>query len=162
MSDAIPFEQTYRTLPERFYSDESPRAASQPKFIAYNEPWLPALDCLQLGHTAEGSPSFWQCTIGSTFPALHVLCGTSVRTIQPALGDGRAILIGELVDGEGARFDIQLKGSGPTQHSRGGDGLSPLGPVIREYLMSEFMFYAGVPTSRSLARYPRGSRLSGA
>ena len=158
MSDAIPFEQTYRTLPERFYSDESPRAASQPKFIAYNEPLASSL----------GLPPSWDSTteglallsgsaqLQAPSPLSMFYAGHQFGQFNPALGDGRAILIGELVDGEGARFDIQLKGSGPTQHSRGGDGLSPLGPVIREYLMSEFMFYAGVPTSRSLAAISTG------
>ena len=116
------------------------------------QPWITS----QLGHhRRRARPPLWQC-IGGTFPALMFYAGHQFGQFNPALGDGRAILIGELVDGEGARFDIQLKGSGPTQHSRGGDGLSPLGPVIREYLMSEFMFYAGVPTSRSLAAISTG------
>ena len=158
MSDTIPFEQTYRTLPERFYSEESPRAASQPKFIAYNEPLASHL----------GLPPSWDSStqglallsgsaqLEAPSPLSMFYAGHQFGQFNPALGDGRAILIGELVDEEGARFDIQLKGSGPTQHSRGGDGLSPLGPVIREYLMSEFMFYAGVPTSRSLAAISTG------
>ena len=67
------------------------------------------------------------------------------------LGDGRAMLLGEVVNPEGKRYDIQLKGSGPTEYSRNGDGLSGLGPVIREYIVSESMYYLGVPTTRALA-----------
>ena len=158
MSDAIPFEQTYRTLPERFYSEESPRAASQPKFIAYNEPLASSLGLPpSWDTTAEGLALLsGRAVLQAPSPLSMFYAGHQFGQFNPALGDGRAILIGELVDGEGARFDIQLKGSGPTQHSRGGDGLSPLGPVIREYLMSEFMFYAGVPTSRSLAAISTG------
>ena len=70
---------------------------------------------------------------------------------NPQLGDGRALLLGEVISKSGQRFDIQLKGSGPTPYSRGGDGLAPLGPVLREYIVSEAMHTLGVPTSRSLA-----------
>ena len=74
----------------------------------------------------------------------------------PQLGDGRAILLGEITSVTGTRYDIQLKGSGRTPFSRGGDGKSPLGPVIREYLMSEAMHKLGVPTSRALAGVATG------
>ena len=67
------------------------------------------------------------------------------------LGDGRAVLLGEIISKDGLRFDLQLKGSGKTLFSRSGDGRAPLGPVIREYIVSEAMHYLGVPTSRSLA-----------
>ncbi|HKK23393.1 MAG TPA: YdiU family protein, partial [Pseudohaliea sp.] len=78
---------------------------------------------------------------------------------NPQLGDGRALLLGELLDRDGRRFDLQLKGSGPTPWSRGGDGRSPLGPVLREYLVSEAMHALGVPTTRALAAVTTGERV---
>ena len=75
------------------------------------------------------------------------------------LGDGRAILLGEVVASNGARFDIQLKGAGPTPYSRNGDGRAWLGPVLREYLMSEAMHALGVPTTRALAAVATGERV---
>ncbi|PKP89013.1 MAG: YdiU family protein [Alphaproteobacteria bacterium HGW-Alphaproteobacteria-17] len=75
---------------------------------------------------------------------------------SPQLGDGRALLLGEIIAPDGARFDIQLKGSGPTAFSRGGDGKAAMGPVLREYLVSEAMAAMGVPTTRSLAAVATG------
>ena len=74
----------------------------------------------------------------------------------PQLGDGRAILLGEVIDKDGIRRDIQLKGSGPTPFSRRGDGRAALGPVLREYIVSEAMFALGIPTTRSLAAVTSG------
>src|SRR5437660_6345847 len=74
----------------------------------------------------------------------------------PQLGDGRAILLGEVLDLDGVRHDIQLKGSGPTPFSRDGDGRAALGPVLREYIVSEAMAALGVPTTRSLAAVTTG------
>jgi uncharacterized protein YdiU (UPF0061 family) len=77
----------------------------------------------------------------------------------PQLGDGRAILLGEVIDKDGVRRDIQLKGSGPTPFSRRGDGRAALGPVLREYIVSEAMFALGIPTTRSLAAVTSGERV---
>jgi len=77
--------------------------------------------------------------------------GHQFGTFVPQLGDGRAILLGEIIDVDGVRRDIQLKGSGPTPFSRNGDGRAALGPVLREYIVSEAMFALGIPTTRSLA-----------
>ena len=77
----------------------------------------------------------------------------------PQLGDGRAILLGEVIDADGVRRDIQLKGSGPTPFSRRGDGRAALGPVLREYIVSEAMFALGIPTTRSLAAVITGERV---
>src|SRR5258708_36788755 len=85
-----------------------------------------------------------------------IQCGHFV----PQLGDGRAILLGEVIDADGVRRDIQLKGSGPTPFSRRGDGRAALGPVLREYIVSEAMAVLGIPTTRSLAAVlTRGSAL---
>ena len=77
----------------------------------------------------------------------------------PQLGDGRAILLGEVIDKDGVRRDIQLKGSGPTPFSRRGDGRAALGPVLREYIVSEAMFALGIPTTRSLAAVVTGEHV---
>ena len=82
--------------------------------------------------------------------------GTSSATSCRSSGDGRAILLGEVVDRDGVRRDIQLKGSGPTPFSRRGDGRAALGPVLREYLVSEAMAALGIPTTRALAAVTTG------
>ncbi len=75
------------------------------------------------------------------------------------LGDGRANLLSEHVTAKGERFDIRLKGSGPTRYSRRGDGLAALGPMLREYIVSEAMFALGIPTTRSLAVVATGQNV---
>ena len=78
---------------------------------------------------------------------------------MPQLGDGRAVLLGDKICQDGVRRDIQLKGSGKTHFSRGGDGRAGIGPVIREYLISESMHHLGVPTTRSLAVLLTGEKV---
>jgi len=158
METSVQFEQTYRQLPQRFYSNEYAKAASAPSLLAFNEDLAASL----------GLPKNWiadeevlallsgRRQLEDPPPLSMHYAGHQFGHFNPSLGDGRAILIGEIVSPDGRRFDVQLKGSGPTTHSRGGDGLAPLGPVIREYLMSEFMFRVGVPTSRSLAAIATG------
>ena len=89
-------------------------------------------------------------------PIALAYAGHQFGQFVPQLGDGRAILLGEFVGRDGARRDIQLKGSGPTPFSRGGDGRAALGPVLREYLVSEAMAAFGVPTTRALAAVTTG------
>ena len=91
-----------------------------------------------------------------TQPIATAYAGHQFGQYNPQLGDGRATLLGEWVTSAGDRFDIQLKGAGPTPYSRGGDGRSPVGPVIREYLLSEAMNALGVPTTRALAAISSG------
>ena len=87
---------------------------------------------------------------------LRPMRDTQFGGFSPQLGDGRALLVGEILDPEGRRHDLQLKGSGRTPFSRGGDGKAALGPVLREYLIGEFMHAVGVPTTRSLAAVTTG------
>jgi uncharacterized protein YdiU (UPF0061 family) len=93
-------------------------------------------------------------------PLAAAYAGHQFGGFNPQLGDGRALLLGEVVDRKGARCDLQLKGSGPTPYSRGGDGRSPLGPVLREYIVSEAMFALGVPSTRALAAVSTGERVA--
>ncbi|MDB4268404.1 protein adenylyltransferase SelO family protein [Akkermansiaceae bacterium] len=90
------------------------------------------------------------------FIVAQAYSGHQFGNFSPQLGDGRALLIGELIDSSGARRDLQLKGSGRTPFSRGGDGKSALGPVLREYLVSEAMHALGIPSTRALAAVSTG------
>ena len=92
-------------------------------------------------------------------PIAQAYAGHQFGGFSPQLGDGRALLLGEIVDTNGVRQDVQLKGSGRTPFSRGGDGKSALGPVIREYIVSEAMAALGVPTTRALAAVASGERV---
>ena len=92
-------------------------------------------------------------------PLAMVYAGHQFGGWVPQLGDGRAILLGEVMGRDNSRYDIQLKGSGRTPYSRGGDGKAPLGPVLREYIVSEAMFALGVPTTRSLAAVTTGEHV---
>ena len=92
-------------------------------------------------------------------PIAQAYAGHQFGGFVPQLGDGRALLLGEIVDTKGDRFDLQLKGSGRTPFSRQGDGKSALGPVIREYIVSEAMAALGVPTTRALAAVASGDNV---
>lgn len=153
----IPFQNTYARLPDRFFAEQEPTAVPSPQLIkinpnlaqdlGINPSWLStteALDVFSGNAVAEGSEPLAQAYAGHQFGGF-----------SPQLGDGRAILLGEVVGSEGRR-DIQLKGSGRTPFSRQGDGKSALGPVLREYLVSEAMHALGVPTTRALAAVTTG------
>ena len=154
----IPFDNSYAQLPERFFAPARPLPSPSPALIQVNEQlaselgldaaWLrsPAgLEMLSGRVIAEGSEPIAQAYAGHQF-----------GNFVPQLGDGRAILLGEVVDRSGLRRDIQLKGAGRTRFSRGGDGRAGLGPVLREYLVSEAMAALGVPTTRALAAVTTG------
>lgn len=152
------FDTTFASLPERFYSYAQPISVANATPITHNQElaqelgidlqWLTSDEALQVlagNQTAMGSAPMAQAYAGHQF-----------GTFNPTLGDGRAHLLGEIVTPNGERFDLQLKGSGPTPYSRRGDGRSPLGPVLREYLLSEAMAALNVPTTRSLAAVATG------
>jgi len=154
----IAFDNSYIRLPERFYSREEPTPVASPALIRVN----PEL-AQQLGIDLDwlASDEAVQVFAGNRIlpesqPIATVYAGHQFGGWNPQLGDGRAILLGEVVDVSGRRYDIQLKGSGPTPWSRGGDGRSPLGPVLREYIVSEAMAALGIPTTRSLAAVTSG------
>ncbi|WP_020406154.1 protein adenylyltransferase SelO [Hahella ganghwensis] len=154
----IPFDNRYVQLPERFFSHEQPTPVDSPNLIRAN-PRLAA----QLGidpqwfATKEVVEVFSGNSVPSgAEPISTVYAGHQFGNWNPQLGDGRAILIGEVVDQQGQRYDIQLKGSGQTPFSRMGDGRSPLGPVLREYIVSEAMASFGIPTTRSLVAVTTG------
>ncbi|MDE0838282.1 MAG: YdiU family protein, partial [Kiritimatiellae bacterium] len=161
MPNPIPFDNTYARLPERFYSKQRAAAVPTPQWLRANttlatelgiDPaWLETTEALHVfagNSTADGSEPLAQAYAGHQFGGF-----------SPQLGDGRALLLGEVVDQHGTRRDIQLKGSGRTSFSRGGDGKSALGPVLREYIVSEAMHALGVPTTRALAAVTTGENV---
>lgn len=155
---SIPFDNVYQTLGDQFFDVQAPTPVDSPELIRVNE----AL-AAELGINPEWlkSNEGIEVLAGNLVPdntrsIATVYAGHQFGGWNPRLGDGRAVLLGEVTTTTGQRFDIQLKGSGPTLFSRGGDGRAPLGPVLREYLISEAMFALGVPTTRSLAAVTTG------
>jgi uncharacterized protein YdiU (UPF0061 family) len=155
---AIAFDNSYARLPERFYARLPPTPVAAPRLIKLN---IALARRLGLDPDALASPQSVAYLAGNKVPGnadpiAMAYAGHQFGGFVPQLGDGRALLIGEVIDKEGARFDIQLKGSGPTPFSRRGDGRAALGPVLREYIVSEAMAALGIPTTRSLAAVATG------
>lgn len=154
----LPFNNSYATLPERFYTRLAPTPVSDPSLIALNRPLANelGLDANALA-SAEGIAALAGNVVPEgADPLAQVYAGHQFGGWSPQLGDGRAILLGEVVAPNGQRYDVQLKGSGPTPYSRMGDGRAWLGPVLREYIVSEAMQALGVPTTRALAAVTTG------
>ncbi len=147
------FDNSYARMSPVFFSRLAPTPVSEPSLIRLNRPLAQALgmDAEWLASPAGISMLAGNSLPDSADPIATVYAGHQFGSYNPQLGDGRALLLGELVSPTGQRYDLQLKGSGPTPYSRGGDGRSPLGPVIREYIVSEAMAALGVPTTRALA-----------
>ncbi len=147
------FDNTYARLPARFFASVSPTKVRAPRVVKVNRELAAELG---LDPDELASPDGAQVLSGNALPAgaepiALAYAGHQFGSFVPQLGDGRAILLGEVVAKDGRRFDIQLKGSGRTPFSRGGDGRAALGPVLREYVVSEAMAALGVPTTRALA-----------
>lgn len=143
-------ENTYQQLPDLFYTRVKPVKAVQPEVAVYNETLAEELG-LTNSDLKEGAEIFTGNKLpGGSAPIAQAYAGHQFGSFT-MLGDGRAVLLGEQVNPTGDRVDIHLKGSGRTPYSRGGDGLAVLGPMLREYLISEAMHGLGIPTSRSLA-----------
>ena len=150
----IPFDNTYARLPARFYARVEPTHVAAPRIVRVNrdlalllglDPAALDADMLAGNRLPAGAEPIAQAYSGHQF-----------GHFSPTLGDGRAILLGEVVGSDGRRYDIQLKGSGPTPFSRRGDGRAALGPVLREYLIGEAMHALGIPTTRALAAVTTG------
>ena len=148
---------TYAELPDRFFAPATPDRAPAPELLAVNRPLAE-----QLGFALpDDDASVAALLSGQTLPdgarpIAMAYAGHQFGQLVPQLGDGRAVLLGEATAADGRRYDVQLKGAGRTPFSRGGDGKSSLGPVIREYLVSEAMHRLGVPTTRALAAVRTG------
>ncbi|WP_456640178.1 protein adenylyltransferase SelO [Bradyrhizobium sp. USDA 10063] len=161
MTVHFPFQNSYAALPANFFARVAPTPVAAPRLIKLNRPLA-----VQLGldpdllETPEGA----EILAGKRLPEgadpiAMAYAGHQFGQFVPQLGDGRAILLGEVIDRDGVRRDIQLKGSGPTPFSRRGDGRAALGPVLREYIVSEAMFALGIPTTRSLAAVITGEHV---
>src|SRR5258708_1949516 len=157
----IAFENSYARLPERFFARLPPTPVAAPRLVKLNERLAGelGLDCRALA-----SPEGLSLLSGNSVPLggeplAMAYAGHQFGSFVPQLGDGRAILLGEIIDHNGVRRDIQLKGAGPTPFSRRGDGRAALGPVLREYIISEAMASLGIPTTRSLAAVTTGEMI---
>ncbi|APX84548.1 hypothetical protein BV511_07400 [Methylorubrum extorquens] len=160
MTALFPFDNSYARLPSHFFGRVAPTAVEAPRLIRLNRAL--AVD-LGLDPDRLESPEGIEVLAGRRVPEgaeplAAAYAGHQFGQFVPQLGDGRAILLGEVV-GRNGRRDIQLKGSGPTPFSRRGDGRAALGPVLREYLVSEAMHALGIPTTRALAAVTTGERV---
>lgn len=155
------FDNTYGRLPGHFFAEVAPTKVSSPRVVKVNRP-LAAL--LGLDADVLESPEGAQLLSGNAVPEgaasiALAYAGHQFGHFVSQLGDGRAILLGEVVGRDGKRRDLQLKGSGRTPFSRGGDGRAAIGPVLREYIVSEAMAAFGIPTTRALAAVTTGDRV---
>ncbi|HTH27840.1 MAG TPA: YdiU family protein [Sphingobium sp.] len=161
MAYSPPFDNSYARLPERFFARVEPMRPPQPRLVALNTGLAAELG-LDAGWLAGDEGLQWlsgRVVAEGSDPIAQAYAGHQFGNFVPQLGDGRAILLGEVVDRNGRRRDIQLKGSGRTPFSRGGDGRAAIGPVLREYIVSEAMAAMGVPTTRSLAAVTTGDEV---
>ncbi|MBY0754149.1 YdiU family protein [Clostridium sardiniense] len=153
-------ESTYARLPEKFFTKQNPSHVPSPKLIKLN---YPLIESLGLNAKALESTEGVDIFAGNKIPEGAKPIAQSYAGHQfghfTMLGDGRAVLLGEHITPEGERVDIQLKGSGRTPYSRGGDGKASLGPMLREYIISEAMNALGIPTTRSLAVVTTGESI---
>src|ERR1700734_357673 len=152
------FSNSYARLPEHFFSRLSPTPVAKPRLIKFNESLAEELgvDTRGLGPDKLAAIFAGNVIPLGAEPIAMAYAGHQFGNFVPQLGDGRALLLGEVVDRSGTRRDIQFKGSGRTPYSRNGDGRAALGPVLREYLVSESMHALGIPTTRSLAAVATG------
>jgi uncharacterized protein YdiU (UPF0061 family) len=154
----ISFDNSYARLPERFHVRLDPTPVAAPKLVRLNAALAETLgiDPEELGGLEGVAVLAGNRVASGAEPIALAYAGHQFGHFVPQLGDGRANLLGEVVGRDGVRRDIQLKGSGQTPFSRSGDGRAALGPVLREYLISEAMAALGVPTTRTLAAVTTG------
>lgn len=146
------FDNSYAELPDLMYTKQDPTPVRAPQIIAFNVPLAEALGLnIEALQSDEGAAVFAGNEIPpGALPLAQAYAGHQFGHFT-MLGDGRAILLGEQITPQGKRVDIQLKGAGRTPYSRGGDGRAAIGPMLREYIISESMHALGIPTTRSLA-----------
>jgi len=155
------FQNTYSNLPPRFYARVAPAPVRDPRLVAFNSRLAEELGFDAAALERDGATWFSGNQMpDDADPIALAYAGHQFGGFVPQLGDGRAHLLGERVGRDGARRDIQLKGSGRTPFSRNGDGRAALGPMLREYLISEAMHALGVPTTRSLAVVTTGEQVA--
>jgi uncharacterized protein YdiU (UPF0061 family) len=152
MAISFAFDNTFAAQMDGFFLPAKAAPFPSPELVAFNEPLASSLGLDPAALREDAAAIFSGQTVpDGAEPLAQFYAGHQFGGFSPQLGDGRALLLGELVDAEGRRFDLQLKGSGPTEFSRGGDGKASLGPMLREHVISEGMHALGIPTTRSLA-----------
>jgi serine/tyrosine/threonine adenylyltransferase len=156
--DAAAFDNSYARLPDRFFARQKPTPVATPRLVRLNEDLARdlGLDPARLRQPAGVAMLAGNLVPDGADAIATAYAGHQFGGFQPQLGDGRAVLLGEVIDRAGQRRDIQLKGAGPTPFSRSGDGRAALGPVLREYIISETMAAFKVPTTRALAAVTTG------
>ncbi|KTE17768.1 hypothetical protein ATE71_01325 [Sphingopyxis sp. H115] len=155
------FDNSFHDAMDGFYAPAEAVRPSAPRLLIFNLALAERLGIDAVGTTDEQLADIFsgrQLPEGAA-PLAFAYAGHQFGHFSSQLGDGRALLIGEIVAPDGVRFDVQLKGSGPTAFSRNGDGKAAIGPVLREFLVSEAMAAMGVPTTRSLAAVATGDRV---
>ncbi|AYG58498.1 protein adenylyltransferase SelO [Rhizobium jaguaris] len=153
----IPFDNSYVHLPPQFFAEQAPAPVAAPRLIKFNTALARDLGLDADALERDGAAIFsGNKLLPGSQPIAMAYAGHQFGGFVPQLGDGRAILLGEVIDRSGRRRDIQLKGAGPTPFSRRGDGRAALGPVLREYIVSEAMHALGIPTTRALAAVTTG------
>jgi uncharacterized protein YdiU (UPF0061 family) len=156
--DGLRFDNSYVRLPKRFYARQDPVPVKAPRLIKLNEALARELGADPAALQDAGIFAGNSVPPGAE-PLAMAYAGHQFGNFVPQLGDGRAILLGEVVGLDGVRRDIQLKGAGRTPFSRGGDGRAALGPVLREYIVSEAMAALGIPSTRALAAVTTGEHV---
>ena len=156
MTLAIPFDNSYARLPAPLFTRQDPAPVAAPRLLAWNADLAAELG---ITGTADAETLAGNSVPDGATPLAQAYAGHQFGGFSPSLGDGRALLLGEVIDRTGQRRDIQLKGSGRTPYSRGGDGRAWLGPVLREYVVSEAMHALGIPTTRALAATLTGEEI---
>jgi uncharacterized protein YdiU (UPF0061 family) len=154
----LELSESYTRLPAHFYTRIAPAAVADPRLIRFNAALAEelGLDLRGLGEADLAAVFSGRTLATGSAPIAMAYAGHQFGHFVPQLGDGRAILLGEVIDRRGRRRDIQLKGSGRTPYSRNGDGRAALGPVLREYVVSEAMHALGIPATRALAAVTSG------
>ena len=157
----IAFDNSFARLPDRFFARLPPTPVAAPRLLKLNRGLAEelGLDAGWLASEAGLAMLAGVAVPDGAEPIATAYAGHQFGGFVPQLGDGRAVLLGEVVDRHGRRRDIQLKGSGPTPFSRMGDGRAAVGPVLREYLVSEAMAALGIPTTRALAAVATGETI---
>ena len=152
------FVNSYAEQLPDFYVECDPMAVETPALLQFNSPLANELELGVAGLPSQDLAQIFsgQKLLAGSRPLAQAYAGHQFGGFVPQLGDGRALLLGEVTDPHGRRRDIALKGSGPTSFSRGGDGKAAVGPVLREYLIGEAMHSLGIPTTRALAAVSTG------
>ena len=153
-------ENDYAQLPTNFYEKINPTKVNAPELVLFNKPLAISLGLNPEELIGQKGAAIFSGNekIESSEPIAQAYAGHQFGSFT-ILGDGRAVLIGEQITPTGEKMDIQLKGSGPTAYSRHGDGRAALGPMLREYIISEAMYGLGIPTTRSLAVVTTGENV---